>query len=275
MGFGLGLKSKAYQIKSELGYLLHNVLLKPNLYDTSSDERIGVVYHQPSDMCFTDRIMLYALVRGLRPQRALEIGVRWGGSAKIMTSAMEENGIGKLVGLDPFPEAFRAKSKELHRRYTLVRGYSPDGTDLAVKELDGPLDFVLIDALHTHDAVVADFQGVIPYLDEKAHVLLHDTYHQGINEGINKILSAHPDFIDCGFLTRNPSVGTPVSYQGLRLIRKGTVDGLELITEAYQRAEVAVPPFSASLWNYDEYANRINQGATQVPDCTEDSHTSQ
>lgn len=270
MKLGLGLRSKADQLKRELGYWFYNVVQKPNLYSMSNQERIGAVYHHPSDMCFTDRIMLYAMVRGLKPLRALEIGARWGGSARIITSAMEDNGIGKMAGLDPFTEVFRATPKQLYGRYSLVRGFSPSDTGLAVKKLEGPVDFVFIDALHTHDAVLADFQGVIPYLDTKAHILFHDTYHQGIYEAVNKVLSAHPEFVDCGFLTRNPTVKTPVSYQGLRLIRKGTVDGFELIKEAYRRAEVVVPPFSESVWNYDVYANRV-KGVTQGADGSKDS----
>lgn len=265
MGLGLGLRSKAERLRSELEYQLYNRLFKPNLYNLRSNERVGAIYHQPSDMCLTDRIMLYALVRGLRPERALEIGVRWGGSARIITSAMEENGVGKLVGLDPAPEAFRAKIEHLYGRYTLVSGYSPGDTEVAVKTLDGPLDLVFIDALHTHDAVLADFLGVIPYLAPDAYILLHDTYHQGIYEAANKVLSEHPDLVDCGFLTRNPSVGEPVSYQGFRLIRKGDVDGKRLISEAYCRTGASVPPFSRDLWNYDEHANRIGKGANQIP----------
>jgi cephalosporin hydroxylase len=265
MKLGLGLRGKAERLRNELGYWFYNNLLRPNLYNLRSNERIGVVYHQPSDMCFTDRIMLYALVRGLRPERALEIGVRWGGSARIITSAMEENGIGQLVGIDPFPQAFRGKPEQLYKRYTLVSGYSPDDIELAIKKLDGSLDFVLIDALHTHDAVLADFRGIIPYLSAEAHVLLHDTYHQGIYEAVNKVLSEHPDFVDCGFLTRNPSISVPVFYQGLRLIRKGCVDGKRLINEAYCRAGLPVPPYSADIWNYDEYANRIGKGVNPIP----------
>lgn len=263
MGFGLGLKSKASMIKNELTYWLKNNFKRPNLYNLKSKERIGVIYHEPSDMCFTDRIMLYGLIRGLRPQRAMEIGVRWGGSARIISAAMEDNGIGKLVGLDPAPEAFRAKTRDLHGRYSLVRGYSPDDTKVAVMEFDGPLDFVFIDALHIHDAVLADFRGVAPYLDKNAYVLFHDTYHQGINEAINKILLENQDFVDCGFLTRNPAVSTPVSYQGLRLIRKGPVNGVELISDAYSLNGLTAPAFSEEFWNYDEFANRIGKGVKQ------------
>ena len=257
---GLGLRKKAESARKNITYWLFNTFKRPSLYDIGSAERIGVVYHEPSDMCFTDRIMMYALVRGLRPQRALEIGARWGGSARIMTAAMEDNGTGKLVGLDPAPESFRAKPNQLYERYSLVAGYSPDDTGIAVKKLDGPLDFVFIDALHTYDAVLADFRGVLPYLGAQAYVLFHDTYHQGINEAINKILSENPDFADCGFITRNPYVGTPVSYQGLRLIRRGNIDGAGLIAEAYLNGGMEVPTFSGELWNYDEFANQIGKG---------------
>ncbi|MGL5135100.1 MAG: hypothetical protein ACRC78_21420, partial [Planktothrix sp.] len=119
MGLGLGLKSKLKKASNSLNYWYKNTFALPNLFNLFSSERIGVIYHEPSDMCVTDRVMLYALVRGLKPTRALEIGVRWGGSARIITNAMEENGVGQLVGIDPAPENFKANPKVLHNRYKL------------------------------------------------------------------------------------------------------------------------------------------------------------
>jgi predicted O-methyltransferase YrrM len=257
MKLGLGLRAKFQKARDEWLYFIKNSLGRPNLYDLNSPERVGCTYREPSDMCATDRLMLYALVRGLRPKLALEIGARWGGSARIIANAMEENGVGQLVGIDPEVENFRVPRHELHGRYILVKGYSPQDLPAATAKLnDRPIDFVFIDAMHIHDAVKADFLGVLPYLGDGAHVLFHDTFHQGVDQAICRVLHDNPLFVDCGFITRNPEVGFPVSYQGLRLVRKGAVNSERLISECYERQDKAVPPFSAQFWNYDEYYNR-------------------
>jgi cephalosporin hydroxylase len=245
------------RLRDEVRFAAANTFGKPNLYNLNSAERVGCVYHEPTDMCATDRLMLYALVRGLRPKFALEIGVRWGGSARIITNAMEENGIGQLVGIDPLIKAFRAKLVELHGRYTLIEGYSPEAIPEAVKILGGTVEFVFIDAMHIYDAVLKDFSGVLPYLADGAHVLFHDTYHQGIDQAIRDVMKINPSLVDCGFITRNPTIGYPVSYMGLRLVRKGLVNSEQLITEAYERNGQKAPPFSPDAWNFDEYYNRI------------------
>lgn len=261
--FKLGLKNKLKNFKSEVVIAYRNILLKPKLFNLQSDERIGVVFHEPSDMCLTDRVMLYALVRGLRPISALEIGSRWGGSAKIITNAMEENGVGKLIGIDPDIKAFRAKSLHLHNRFEFLEGYSPQSIPDAIKRLGNKsLDFVFIDGLHTYNAVLADLNGCLPYLSSGAHILLHDTYHQGIDRAVKQVISENYQLIDLGFITRNPNVHEPVAYQGLRLIRFGEVDSYKLISEAYLKAG-SQPIFDNALRNYDQFANRIGKGATQ------------
>ena len=245
------------RLRDEARYFAANTFRKPHLYNLNTPERVGCVYNEPTDMCSTDRLMLYAVVRGLRPKWGLEIGVRWGGSARIITNAMEENGIGQLVGIDPIPEALRAKPAELHGRYTIIKGYSPDVIPEAVKKLGGAVDFVFIDALHIYDAVLKDFRGVLPYLGDGAHILFHDTYHQGIDQAIRDVIKTEPDLLDLGFITRNPTVGYPISYQGLRLVRKGGVNSERLISEAYERNNQKVPRFSPEVWNFDPYFNRI------------------
>ena len=95
--FRLGIRSKAIALRRNIEYGLRNRVLRPRLFNLRTSERVGVIYHQPSDLCETDRVMLYALVRGLRPKYAIEIGVRWGESARIITNAMQENGVGPLL----------------------------------------------------------------------------------------------------------------------------------------------------------------------------------
>ncbi|WP_354059049.1 class I SAM-dependent methyltransferase [Devosia sp. 2618] len=241
--------------------MTRNLFQRPNLYDLSTGERIGAAFMHPSDMCATDRIMLYALVRGLRPERVLEIGVRWGGGARIIASALEDNSFGVAVGLDPDGEPFSIPDRHLHGRYRRLSGYSPQDTGAAIDLLGGAPDFVLIDALHTHDAAQADFMGVLTYIGNDAHILFHDAYHQGIASAVQGVLDVDDTLVDMGFITRNPEVGSPVSYQGLRLVRRGGVDFRAHINQAYSDAGQVPPPIHPALRNYDSFANRIGMGA--------------
>jgi cephalosporin hydroxylase len=263
---GLGLRRKWQRLRDETRYLWANTIGRPRLFQKGTRERLGVIYTQPSDMCIPDRLMLYALIRGLRPERVLEIGVRWGGGARIIASALEDTGgSGRAVGIDPEPEAFRARSGELFGRYELLRGYSPGAIPEAVAKLGGPIDLALIDAMHTHDHVLADFQGVVPHLAPGSHVLLHDTFHQGIDRAVAEVMAEHSGFVDCGFLTRHPDLSdAPVAYQGLRLVRLGTPHSHELIAGAYQRAGRPVPEFSVDYLNWDHYWNRVKGKTSMV-----------
>ena len=251
MGLGLGLRSKFERAKTEAGIRIANIILRPN-------KNIQSIYFQPSDMCEPDRVMLYALVRGLRPSRVLEIGARWGGGARIISAALEDSGFGKAIGIDPEPQNFRPSQKNLFNHYELMEGYSPGAVPSAVAKLGGPIDFAFIDAMHTHDHVFADFNAVIPHMEAGGHVLLHDAFHIGINTAIEKVLLANPAFCDCGFLTRYPSItnGTPVAYEGLRLIRVSTPPNHDTMRKSYglMGGKISLDP---ALINWDHHANRL------------------
>jgi predicted O-methyltransferase YrrM len=247
---GLGIRNKLKATKSEIAIRASNIFPKRN-------KHLHSIFINPSDMCEPDRIMLYALVRGLRPHRVLEIGARWGGGARIISSALEDSGAGYAVGIDPEIEAFRPTKRELFGRYELIRGYSPGDIPLAVKALGGHFNLVIIDAMHTHDHVLADFNGVIPYLAPYAHVLLHDAFHVGINAAVNEVLLQNKNFIDCGVLTHHPQItDAPVAYQGLRLIRTNSPSPEYFIKDRFleqrRRAEI-----SEEFYNWDHHWNQI------------------
>jgi cephalosporin hydroxylase len=256
---GLGLRSKFQRARREVRVLVANTIKRPKLFQCRTPERIGIIYRNPSDMCIADRVMLYALVRGLRPMRVLEIGVRWGGGASIIAAALEDaGGPGRAIGIDPEPGEFRPRPHGLFGRYDLLCGYSPGAIAEAVARLGGPVELAFIDAMHTHDHVLADFRGVVPHLAPGAHILLHDTFHQGIDRAIAEVLGEHPTFVDCGFVTRHPEItDAPVAYQGLRLVRAGTPNTQAIIAGAYQRAGCPAPFFSPDLLNWDHYWNRL------------------
>lgn len=164
-----------------------------------------------------------------------------------------KNGIGSLVGIDPIIKNFRVGNSELHGRYTLIQGCSSE----AVRCLGGQLDFVFIDALHIYDAVMSDFTGILPQLALGAHVQFQDTYHQRVDPAIRKVVAEKSDLVDCGFITWNAHINVSDIGQGLRLVRKGAVESKRMISEAYERNDVAPPPFTNGVWNYDSYYNRV------------------
>jgi cephalosporin hydroxylase len=259
MGLGLGLRGKLLGARNELQIAWRNTFSRPNIFNGSTPERLGAIYAQPSDMCDADRIMLYALVRGLRPSRVLEIGARWGGGARIISAALEDSGFGNAIGIDPEPQAFRPNSRDLFGRYELLSGFSPAAIPEAVSRLGGKIDLAFIDAMHTHDHVYADFNGVIPHMADGGHVLLHDTFHVGINQAVEEILEANPRFTDCGFLTRYPNIlaDTTVAYEGLRLIRTSTPTNHDTMRRAYDLTGKNAS-LSPELINWDHYWNRVN-----------------
>lgn len=220
-------------------------------------ENLAVLFSEPHDMPMGDRIVLYGLIRGLKPAAYLEIGVRWGGSARIVASAMAVNGAGAAVGLDPDLSNFRPSESELAGRYTLIKGYSPEDTGTAVKALEQKPDFVFIDAVHTYSAVKEDIRGVLPHLADTAHLLFHDAFHQGINQAVDEFLAEHSDFTDHGMVSKNPEVGLPVSYGGLRLVKRGGTGFPSALAAAHAGAGMAPPELSPEVWDHDPYANRI------------------
>lgn len=222
-----------------------------------SPENIAVVFREPHDMPIGDRIALYGLIRGLRPARYLEIGVRWGGSARIVSTAMEANGKGKAVGLDPDLSAFRPRKQELFGRFAGVEGFSPEDTPRAIEALGGAPDFVFIDAVHTYAAVKVDLAGVVQHLAPKATILLHDAFHQGIDQAVKEFLQEHTDFSDAGIVSRHPTEGDPVSYSGLRMLQIGNHDFLAELKDAHLRNDLPEPQLNPDFWNYDPYANLV------------------
>jgi len=178
----------------------------------------------PVSMTGSERLLLYALA--LRPDRYLEIGVQYGGSALIVASAMNAlQSPGRLVGIDPEPQITPEVWQILEPRMTLLKGRSPESLPAAAEAAGAPFDLVLIDGAHTYGSVLADAEGVWPLLADDAHLLFHDSHNDEVDRAINAFLRRHPGRVaDAGILSREftvePGPGGRVQYwAGLRLLR--------------------------------------------------------
>ena len=228
---------------------------RPNVYRLDQPERVGVVFTAPSDMRIEERLFLYALVRGFRAERALEIGVLQGGGGAIIANAMEDNGVGIVVGLDPAPQV-KVRPHALHGRYRVIPMPSPEGLPAARAAAGGPFDFALVDGLHQYGQVRRDIDGLLPHLADGAYVLFHDAFHFGVATAIREAVAADSRLHDCGYTCRTARVHhDPVTpYNGFRLLRfaaSAVADVAKVVAPIYGRAGKTPPPLTRHMLDHD------------------------
>lgn len=142
-----------------------------------------VVLDAPTEMSVDERLFLYALVRGLEPARVLEICTSRGGSAAVIASAMEDNGSGVVVGVEPIPR-IEVSDDVFNGRFRLVTVSSPQGIEEAARVAGGTFDLVLVDGAHVYQQSLDDALGALPYMSDRAYILFHDAFHFGVSEAI-------------------------------------------------------------------------------------------
>jgi len=119
-----------------------------------------------------ERILLYILVRHLRPASSLETGVFYGGNTAFLLAALKQNGYGKLVSIDlPDSAIRRAEAGNDHPRHPLV-GDS--------EFYDQPMrpGFIVPDRLKDQwELVEGDSLVEIPRRSEAFDLYVHDSDH--------------------------------------------------------------------------------------------------
>jgi predicted O-methyltransferase YrrM len=171
-----------------------------------------------------ERLLLFSLIFGIKPRRCLEIGTFQGGSAAIICSAMDDNGYGRLICVDPHPRVPEQLWEQISHRSTMVQGPSPEVLSEARKAVSYDFDFALIDGDHSHEGVIRDIEGTMAVLVSGAHMLFHDCHFHEVREAIDEALRRHPDqLVDCGVLsvTENPDTGGTIEAHGKQVIWGG------------------------------------------------------
>lgn len=197
-------------------------------------QQFGVLGTAPVSMLPSERLLLYTLVFGMRPQRYLEVGTLFGGSAAIVCAALDALGLAtRMVLVDPEPRVDDALLTHLQRRATLVQGYSPEALKDAVKVAGGKFDFVLIDGDHSREGTLRDLDGVLPYCLTGAYILCHDCFFPTVAQAVDEFVCRHaPTVADFGPLTRdtsaaadangNTSAEHPARWGGIRVLQVRT-----------------------------------------------------
>lgn len=144
--------------------------------------------------------VIYALVRALKPQRVLEIGVCTGCSATHILMALERNGSGKLTSIDVDPGAGKQMSDHFRPQWEFIRADAL----WWLEQTDRTFDFCFEDSVHS-----MEFSKPV-YELARSHgakvILAHDATHrdtgaavsQAFLEALGSLRTVTIDPSDCG-----------------------------------------------------------------------------
>ena len=165
-----------------------------------------------------ERLLLYALVFALAPDRVLEIGTFKGGSARIVSAALNDLGRGgRLVTIDPFPELIEIDWSSVAHNAQSVKGYFPRDFQRSSALRDLRFDLVFVDGDHSHEGLLADLRYLPRILRRDSYVLLHDASHPEVGRAIDESI-AECGYRDCGKVARITNISEGEPYGGMRLL---------------------------------------------------------
>lgn len=120
---------------------------------------------------------LFALVRGLAPRNAIELGTSWGVSGAYQGAALELNDAGRLTTFEGNSE-WAAHARRLFGIVGIGRidqrvGWLDDALEPALAQL-GMVDYAYIDADHGEEPNRRYFEAMLPHLNAGAVLVFDD-----------------------------------------------------------------------------------------------------
>ena len=174
--------------------IVHPLFIKEkihfDLYETSKFNEIKEKLDQNkcSEMWGNQREFLNGIIRNLKPNKILEIGVRRGGSSIIILNAISDFKESILFSIDIsseeiIGECVRKNFPDLMKKWRLFKGNI--ATEF-IESIGNDIDMVFIDTAHYEPGEILDFLMVLPFLKENAIVLFHDIANQITRSKIRK-----------------------------------------------------------------------------------------
>lgn len=166
-----------------------------------------------------DVLVLYAIVRALRPEHVVEAGVASGRSSAAILLAMKENDFGTLHSID-LAEYYKGKEPEYYRnQYGIaeLKGYVPVNKKVGymvpeelrsrweliigdsnielpkLLERIGGIDVFYHDSDHSYETMTHEFSLAWPKLRENGFLIADDVTW---NEAWNDFIAAHPGLVN-------------------------------------------------------------------------------
>jgi predicted O-methyltransferase YrrM len=123
-------------------------------------------------------IVVYAVIRSIKPRVVVETGVQSGISSLYILRALQINGSGLLYSIDlPDREPERvgeAVPNNLRQNWHLFLGDSKVLLPRGFEEIKMPVNIFLHDSLHTYEHMLFEFECCLKYLDKRGIIISHD-----------------------------------------------------------------------------------------------------
>jgi predicted O-methyltransferase YrrM len=159
-------------------------------------------YPPHSFMSDQSRIILYTLIRMMRPDAVAEIGTLHTGTTEVMARALHENGAGVVHTTDPFgaercPRAIATWPSELQRH---VRFYPLNSMDffLALGNQRIAPALVLVDGNHDFEFALFDLQMAARLIRPGGIVIMDNSEQSGPFKASRVFLEANPAWRELG-----------------------------------------------------------------------------
>lgn len=133
-----------------------------------------------------EKMLLYWLIRELRPKTVVETGTHRGLTTLYMAAALYENKEGHITTADNNPQWQQVGNfSKFPELLPYITFHLTEGKNLSV---DG-IDFLFVDSFHDKQVVLDEIDALFPRLSTVATVVFHDCWY-GNTDGVNEAVAS-------------------------------------------------------------------------------------
>jgi hypothetical protein len=153
----------------------------------------------------TSQALLYSVVRNLRPDHVVEIGTYHGGTAEILSRALDLNGQGTMHTVSPFDPGDRFAHNfpqwpEPLRRRTIFYPTDSMAFFMQITEQRIRPGLVLIDGNHDFEYAAFDIWSAARSITPGGFIFVDNISQAGPYRAGTEFLGANPGWSDCGWI---------------------------------------------------------------------------
>ena len=144
--------------------------------------------------------LLYCFVRMLKPETIIEFGTRYGCSTAHMIAAMDKNNKGRIITVDI------VGNEMAHNKSPRLKSVQCEGVTYS-ELMNYNADMIFEDGPHTYEFTKDVIKNVLPHLNAKGILTIHDVDHYivgtTVTKGVNDALGCEFEHVlvqpsDCG-----------------------------------------------------------------------------